>query len=195
MNRFLKVLVPLLLVMALLTASMPAFAASAVSPTEKVIGNIKVYSTTYDGKVQRPRILVWNTLGKRVRPKYYDVKVAGTPKNAGRYVVTVTGKGVYTGSAKGILVIKKARNPFTIVAGKTTFKYSATKQQSTSIKVVGIKEKAQRGHWLSSSYRVHVHRGKLIVSKGFKGEARVAITTLSTTNYKKTRKAITITAK
>ena len=46
MNKVWKVLLPLVLVMALLTASLPAFAAE--SPTTKAIGTVKVSAATYN---------------------------------------------------------------------------------------------------------------------------------------------------
>lgn len=194
MNKVWKVLLPFVLVMALLTASLPAFAAES-SPTTKAIGKVRVSSATYNGKKQTPTVKVYDTTGARISSRYYKVKVTGTPKNAGTYKVTVTAKAPYTGKKTANFVIKKAKNPFTIKAGKTTFKRNRTKNQTTSIKVTGAKG-ARLGKWLSSSSKnVYVRGGKLIVKKGFHGRATISIATYATKNYKVTRKYIRITVK
>ena len=192
MNKVWKVLLPLVLVMALLTASLPAFAAA--SPTTKAIGTVKVSAATYNGKKQTPTVKVYDTTGARISSKYYKVKVAGTPKNAGTYKVTVTAKAPYTGKKTANFVIKKAKNPFTIKAGKTTFKRNRTKNQTTSIKVTGAKG-VKLGKWFSTSSNVYVKGGKIVVRKGFYGSAILSIATLSTANYKYTKKYIRITVK
>lgn len=192
MNKVWKVLLPMVLVMALLTASLPAFAAE--SPTTKAIGIVTVSSKNYNGKKQVPSVKVYDTTGKRVASKYYKVKVAGTPKNAGTYKVTVTGKAPYTGKKTAKFVINKVSNPFTIKAGKTTFKYSKTKNQTTSIKVTGNKG-AKIGKWMSTSPYVYVKGGKIIVKKGFYASATLSVATSSTVNYKYTRKYIKIKVK
>ena len=193
MNKVWKVLLPLVLVMALLTASLPAFAAES-SPTTKAIGTVKVSAATYNGKKQTPTVKVYDTTGARISSRYYKVKVAGTPKNAGKYKVTVTAKAPYTGKKTANFVINKAKNPFTIKAGKTTFKRNKTKNQTTSIKVTGAKG-AKLGKWLSTSPNVYVRGGKIIVKKGFYGRATLSIASLGTANYKYTRKYIRITVK
>lgn len=192
MNKVWKVLLPLVLVMALLTACLPAFAAA--SPTTKAIGRVTVSAKTYTGKKLAPSVKVYDTTGARISSKYYKVKVTGTPKNAGKYKVTVTAKAPYTGKKTATFVIKKAKNPFTIKAGKTTFKRNRTKNQATSIRVYGAKG-AKLGKWLSTSPNVCVKGGKLVVRKGFYGSAIISRATLSTANYKYTRKYIRITVK
>lgn len=194
MNKVWKVLLPLVLVMALLTASLPAFAAES-SPVTKAIGKVKVASATYNGKKQAPTVKVYDTDGKKISSKYYKVKVTGTPKNAGKYKVTVTAKAPYTGKKTATFVIKKAKNPFTIKVGKTTFKRNKAKNQTTSIKVSGLKGKAKLSSWVSSRRGVYVKGGKVIIKKGFSGTARISIKANATKNYKATIRRITITVK
>jgi len=193
MNRFWKGLLPIALVIALLVASIPAFAAP--SPTTKAIGSVKVSSATYNGKKQTPKVTVYDTAGNKISSKYYSVKVKGTPKNAGTYKVTVTAKAPYTGKKTGNFVIKKARNPFKIKVGKQSFKRNRKKNQSTSFRVSGVKGSAKVGRWYSTSSKVYVRGGKVIIKKGFRGSATLSIRTHATKNYKETRKYITITVK
>ena len=193
MNKVWKVLLPIVLVMALLTASLPAFAAA--SPTTKAIGIVTVSAKTYTGKKLAPSVKVYDTTGKRVAAKYYRVTVDGTPKNAGTYKVTVTAKAPYTGKKTANFVIKKAKNPFTIKAGKTTFRRNKYRSQTTSIKVTNVKENAKVGKWSSSNPNVYVKGGKIIVRKGFYGSATLSVRVYATKNYKSARKAIRISVK
>jgi hypothetical protein len=193
MNKVWKVLLPIVLVMALLTASLPAFAAE--SPTTRVIGIVTVSAKTYNGQKQAPRVKVYDTTGKRVPAGYYKVRVAGTPKDAGSYKVTVTGIAPYTGKKTATYVIKKASNPFTIKAGKTTFKRNKNRSQTTSIKVVGVKENAKVGVWQYTNPNVYVKGGKIIVRKGFYGSATLSVKVYATKNYKSARKYIKISVK
>lgn len=193
MNKVWKVLLPIVLVMALLIGTVPAFAAE--SPTTKAIGIVKVSAKTYTGKKLTPTVKVYDTTGKRVNAKYYKVKVTGTPKNAGTYKVTVTAKAPYTGKKTANFVIKKAKNPFTIKIGRTQFTQNKKKNQTTSIKVSGLKGKANLSRWSSTSPYVYVKGGKVIIRKGFKGSASLSIIAKATTNYKWTRKSVTILVK
>jgi hypothetical protein len=186
MNRIWKVLLPLVLVMALLTTAMPAFAAE--SPALIPIGNVKVSTAVYNKEEQPPTVKVYDADGKRISSDYYTVKVAGTPIDAGSYKVTVTAKKPYTGKKTVIYRIKKAKNPFVIETGKSSFRRNKKKDQSTWIKAVGVEEKAQLGPFVSSRSKVQISGGKLIIKRGFYGLARICIKSEATKNYKATRK-------
>jgi hypothetical protein len=179
--------------MALLTASLPAFAAA--SPTTKAIGRVTVSSKIYNGKKQEPTVRVYDTTGKRVLSRYYTARVAGYPRDAGTYRVTVTAIAPYTGKKTVAYVIKRASNPFTIKVGKTTFRRNKYRSQTTSIKVIGVKENAKVGKWSSSSPNVYVKGGKIIVRKGFYGSATLSVKVYATKNYKGARKSIRISVK
>lgn len=192
MNRIWKVLLPMVLVMALLIASMPAFAAE--SPTAKAIGKVKVSSTTYNGKKQSPSIKVYDTAGKRVSSKYYRVKLPSKRIGAGTYKIQITAKAPYTGTLKAKFVIKKARNPFKIKVGKKTFTRNKKKTQSTSISLKNAYTSVFTD-WTTTSSKVFVKGGKLIIKKGFYGTATVSIASKESPNHLRTRKAIKITVK
>lgn len=193
MNKVWKVLLPLVLVMALLTASLPAFAAES-SPTTKAIGKVTVAKSTYNCKKQTPTVKVYDTDGKKISSRYYKVKVTGTPKNAGKYKVTVTAKAPYTGKKTATFVIKKAANPFTIKVGKTTFKRNAKKNQTTKIVISGVKGAAKVTKFSSSRY-VYVKGSKIIVKRGFSGTATIMFKSTASRNYKATTKSVKITVK
>lgn len=192
MYRIWKALLPMVLVMALLIASMPAFAAE--SPTAKAIGKVKVSSTTYNGTKQSPSIKVYDTEGKRVSSRYYTVKLPSKRIGAGTYKIQITAKAPYTGTLKAKFVIKKAKNPFKIKVGKKTFTRNKKKTQSTSISIKNAYT-SQFTEWTTTSSKVFVKGGKLIIKKGFYGTALVSIASKESPNHLRTRKAIRITVK
>ena len=192
MNRIWKVLLPMVLVMALLIASMPAFAAE--SPTAKAIAKVKVSSATYNGTKQSPSIKVYDTAGKRVSSKYYTVKLPSKRIGAGTYKIQITAKAPYTGTLKAKFVIKKAKNPFKIKVGKKTFTRNKKKTQSTSISLTKAYTSVFT-EWTTTSSKVLVKGGKLIIKKGYYGTVTVSIASKESPNHLKTRKAIKITVK
>lgn len=193
MNRIWKVLLPMVLVMALLIASVPAFAAE--SPTAKAIGKVKVSSVTYNGVKQSPSIKVYDTAGKRVSSKYYKVTLYGKRIHAGSYKVKITAKAPYTGTKTTKFVIKKAKNPFRIKVGKKTFIRNKNKTQSTSISITNTKASTQFTNWSSSSSKVYVKGGRVIIKKGYYGTATISITSKESPNHFRTSKLIRITVK
>ena len=193
MYRIWKVLLPLVLVMALLVASVPAFAVE--SPTAKAIGKVKVSSATYNGLKQSPTIKVYDTNGKRVSAKYYKVTLYGKRIGAGSYKIKITAKAPYTGTLQTKFVINKAKNPFRIKVGNKTFTRNKKKTQSTKISITNASESTQFTEWTTNSSKVYVKNGKLFIKKGFYGTARVSIASKESPNHKRTRKEISIKVK
>lgn len=193
MSKLWKVLLPLVLVIALLTVSLPAFAAK--SATAKPIGKVKLKKLTSNGGIWIPSVQVYDIDGERIPSEYYKVKVTGPSKNGNKVKVTVTAKPPYTGTKTVYVPVNKTYNPFAIKVGKTNFTYNRKKNQTTSIKVSGVKGSAKLGKWYSNSRYVYVKGGKVIVKKGFYGTATLSITTYPTESYKATKKSVTITVK
>ena len=193
MSKVWKVLLPLVLVIALLAASMPVFADE--SPSAKAIGKVSISSSTYNGEVQTPSVEVIDVDGNPVASMYYEVAVTGTPKDAGSYKVTVTAIAPYTGTKTAKFVIRKAENPFTIRVSKRTFKRDRKNDQTAWIKASGVMGETKTGRWSSSNSKVSVKGSKIIIKKGFYGWATISISTKATKNYKYTKKSITIRVK
>ncbi len=55
---------------------------------------------TYNGKNQKPEVIVTNSKGKAISSKYYTVTYPKATKNVGEYTVTVKFKKYYSGSKK-----------------------------------------------------------------------------------------------
>jgi hypothetical protein len=193
MNKFWKALVPFVLVLALLMGSVPAIAAE--SATTKAIAKVTIASSTYTGKQQTPKITVYDTDGNVVSSEYYSYKTYGSI-SAGKHKVVVTAKAPYTGKKTGYWYINKAKNPFTITVGKKTFTQNNEKNQTTWIKVSGVWGGSKvLGRWTTTTNNVYAYKGKVTVKKGFHGTATLSITSKEITNFKATKKSVTITVK
>ena len=191
MNRMKKALLPLLLVVALLVATVPAFAVE--SPEVVALASVKAASANYNGSKQVPVLTVKDANGNTVPEGNYTFKLNKTAKNAGSYKVTVTGIGNYTGTVKGTFKINKIKNPFNIRCKNTLFRYSKKRDRKSTIYVYGLKERSQtKITWKTSNKKIKVSNGKLIVKKGFKGSATVTASSKATKNYKATKKSIKI---
>ena len=66
---------------------------------------------TYNGNVRKPAVIVKNTAGKQISSSYYTVTYASGRKNVGKYKVTVTFSGRYSGTVTKY---------FTIIPQKTS---------------------------------------------------------------------------
>lgn len=204
MISFKKALLPVLLIIALLVATVPAFAfaegeapATSATPsvTVKKLAKMTITNTKYNGKKQVPKVKVYDEDGKVVSSEYYKVKVTGYPKNAGTYAVKVSGKGIYTGTLTGKYVIKKIANPFWIKLGRSEIPYRQHRRSVTRLRAKGVKGKAELSDWTVSKSGVYVNGHWAYITPGFKGKVRLSITAKETKNYKATTKSVTITVK
>jgi len=92
---------------------------------------------TYNGKIKTPSVTVKNSAGTTLASKYYTVTYASGRKNVGKYKVTVTFKGNYSGSKT---LYFKINPPKTTIAkltpAKKCIRVSVAKQ---STQVTGYK--------------------------------------------------------
>ena len=197
MNRFSKALLALLLVASLL-AAIPAFAVPSSPGVAGRIVRADIEETTYNRQVQTPVITVYDENDNEVDAAHYSVDITGTPKNVKSkgYPVTISGILPWTGTVEGIFWIRKAINNFRITADKYSFKYSATRDQTTKLHPAAVKGGAHLV-FRSSSRNVVVDgpNRKVTIKKGFKGSATITCTAQETTNYKRTSRTIKITVK
>ncbi|MCM1569677.1 MAG: hypothetical protein NC081_09565 [Roseburia sp.] len=173
-----------------ITFTIKAKSVSGLSATAKAV--------TYSGKNQTAGIVVKD--GSKTLKKGTDYTVSGTTKakKAGKYTITIKGKGNYSGTKKITFTIKKASQKIT-VKGTTSVKASTVKKASKKyqLKVSGVKEKAKVSY-KSDSKKITVDKnGKVTVKKGTKKgtKATITITVASTGNYKKTTKKVTFQVK
>ncbi len=130
-------------------------------PTIYKVGKVSLSKTsyTYNGKVQKPSVVVKDSNGKTISSAHYTVKYASGLKSAGTYKVTITFKGNYSGTKTLTYKI----NPISVSKCKITLsKTSCTyngKAQKPSVTV-----KNANGTKLStSSYTVTYASGRKTV--------------------------------
>ena len=176
-------------------------------------------SGTYNGKVQNLSV---KTIGGNVLKADTDYtltiadskgKAVTSPKAAGKYTATVTGRGSYTGTATATFTINKAANTLKI-KGKTvkiSKKKVAKKAQKRGVtKVIKFTKKGQgtRTYKLISAkkgkksfkkkFAVNAKTGKLTVKKKLKKgtyKVRVRVTAKGSANYNAAAQTVTITVK
>lgn len=118
---------------------------------------LSVSSYTYNGKVKKPSVRVKDIEGKVITPSNYTVSYTGGRKNVGRYKVTITFKGNYSGSVKktfdilpqgtSISKVTSTKKGFTVKWKKQKvqtsgyqIQYSANKSFGKNTKIVTVKK-------------------------------------------------------
>lgn len=176
---------------------------------------LKNASKNYSGKVQNPAVKSVTLNGKTIPESAYTVSILNakgtakaSPKNAGSYVVKITGNmsEYYTGSAKATYKINPVANTIKF-AGKSTkkaltikVKRSSVKKKAKTFKItrkgkgkISITKKcsAKRKKYISLS------KGKVVLKKKApKGKYKFIITVAANSNWKKTKsKLITLKVK
>ena len=179
---------------------------------------------TYNGKVQRPKVV---SVGGMTLKSGTDCTIKwsnDSPKDAGTYTVTVTGKGVYKGTAKASFRIAKASNPFKAKAKKVKIKFRKLRKKARTIKrakavkltsVMGKvtykkvsvskirktksgKKTVKAGKKTAAKFKVNKKTGKITLKKGIKKgtyKLKVKVTAAGNNNYKAGTRTITVRIK
>ena len=103
-------------------------------------------SYTYNGKTKTPTVTVKGSNGKTISKSYYTVKYASGRKNIGKYKVTVTFKGNYSGTKTLYFTI----NP-KIKLSATKYTYDGKTKQPT-VKITNSSGKKIATKYYSVSY-------------------------------------------
>jgi len=86
-------------------------------------------SYTYNGKTKKPTVTVKDSKGKTISKSYYTVKYASGRKNVGKYKVTVTFKGNYSGTKTLYFTINPVKTSITkLTAAKKALTVSISKK-------------------------------------------------------------------
>ena len=140
---------------------------------------------TYNGKVQKPKVKTIKGLSLKAGSDYTMDWSTDNSKNAGTYLVTIDGKGNYSGSTDAIYTIKKAKNPMKLKGKTIQLKKKKLKKKSQNIK-------------RAKAFKVSKAKGKLtykLVSakkagKNFKKKFKINAKTGKITVKKKTKKGL-----
>lgn len=123
-------------------------------------------SFTYNGKVQKPSVIVCGVDGKTLKTSDYTVTYSFGSKNVGNYHVTVRMKGNYTGSyTYSYRILPKATSIKKMTAGKKKFtvSWTAKKTQTDGYQVQYSLKKNMSD--AKSSYAKKATRNLLTISK------------------------------
>ncbi len=90
---------------------------------------LSVTSYTYNGKTKKPTVTVKGSNGKTISKSYYTVKYASGRKNVGKYKVTITFKGNYSGTKTLYFKINPVKTSITkLTAAKKALTVSISKK-------------------------------------------------------------------
>ena len=104
-------------------------ASNATTPITKCTISLAKASVTYNGKTQKPKVVVKTSKGKALTEgKDYTVKYPKGMKNPGTYTVTVTFKGNYSGKKTLTFTIAPKAPTLKVKAAKKSAKLSWNKQ-------------------------------------------------------------------
>ena len=152
---------------------------------------------TYNGSVQKPKVILQDSAGKNIASKYYTVSYSNAnSKKVGKYTVTVTFSGNYAGTEQLSYTIRKAKNPLTVKKKSVTYNRSSlTKAQSFSI---GVSKKQGNVTFTpavaakKAGIKV-TNKGKVTVPKKCKaGTYKIIVNADGNRNYKAGSKTVTV---
>lgn len=197
MKSLKKVALTLMTVVMMLLMSTSVFAAD--SPVKSSF-NASMTKTTsvYNGKKQNLKdlVVVTKANGKKIAAKYYDVKVNKTCKDAGKYTVTVTGKGKYAGYVQKLTYTVTAKTQ-KVTVKKDSYTTTAAKVKN-KVKSFnpGVTFKKGTATYTTNNSNIKVGKnGKIYVAKGTKKGTYQVRVTVKAKNYQKVTKYIKVTVK
>ena len=156
-------------------------------------------SYTWNGKAKTPGVTVKNNGVLMTKGTDYDVTYAAGRIKPGKYKVTVTFKGDYSGETFTTLTIKKAANTLSVKPKTGTVKYKALKKKNQTLAVTKVltvtKNKGKVTYKkLSGNSKITVSSsGKVTVKKKLKKgthKIKVRVTAAGTTYYNKATKNV-----
>ena len=195
MKSIKKVALTVLAAVMMLIMSTTVFAADSPVKTSFNASLAKA-TVTYNGKIQNPTVVVTNANGKALKAKYYKVTYAADCKDAGKYTVTVTGKGKFAGY-KEVLTYRILPKTQKVTVKRDTYTVAAkTVKKTTKSYNPGITAKKGTITYKTNNSNIKVGKnGKIYVSKGTKKGIYKVRVTVKAKNYKKVTKYIQITVK
>lgn len=150
-------------------------------------------SCIYNGKVQKPAVIVTDSTGNKLTGESYSVKYAAGCTDTGTYAVKVTFRGNYKGSKSLSYRIDWAEQNITVKTSSKTYTYTAVKTKAKTFSI-GASAKTALSYKSSNTKYVTVDKnGKVTVKKGTPGGTyTVTVTAAQNKNYNKASKTVVI---
>ena len=150
-------------------------------------------SCIYNGKVQKPAVIVTDSTGNKLTGESYSVKYAAGCTDTGTYAVKVTFRGNYKGSKSLSYRIDWAEQNITVKTTSKTYAYTAIKTKAQTFSI-GASAKTALSYKSSNTKYVTVDKnGKVTVKKGTPGGTyTVTVTAAQNKNYNKASKTFVI---
>ena len=149
---------------------------------------VKLAATTYayNGKAKEPAVIVKDAKGNTIPTAYYTVKYASGRKNVGKYKVTVTFKGLYSGSKTLYFTVNPAKTSVkSVSAAKKSLKVTLNKKttQTTGYQI----QYATSSKFKSAKTKTVSNKTTKVTLKGLKAKKTyyIRVRTYKTVNGKK----------
>ena len=150
-------------------------------------------SCIYNGKVQKPAVIVTDSMGNKLTGESYSVKYAAGCTDTGTYAVKVTFRGNYKGSKSLSYRIDWAEQNITVKTSSKTYTYTTVKAKAQTFSI-GASAKTALSYKSSNTKYVTVDKnGKVTMKKGTPGGTyTVTVTAAQNKNYNKASKTVVI---
>ena len=150
-------------------------------------------SCIYNGKVQKPAVIVTDSTGNKLIGEFYSIKYDSGCKDVGEYTVKVTFKGNYKGSKSLSYRIHPISQNITVKTSSKTYTYTTVKTKAQTFSI-GASAKTALSYKSSNTKYVTVDKnGKVTVKKGTPGGTyTVTVTAAQNKNYNKASKTVVI---
>ena len=156
-----------------------------ISPAEITAVNVSKTAFTYNGKVQKPGIVSVMAGELRLPSTEYALEYSDSQsKTVGKYSLTVTGRGNYSGSQTVTYSIAKAANTLKLKGKTATVKYKKLKKKNQKLaaaKVITFTNKGQGAKTYTKTkgnkkISINKKTGQVTVKKGLKkGKYKVTV--------------------
>lgn len=144
-------------------------------------------NTVYNGKVQKPSIVVKGADGKKIASSNYNVKYSGGYKNVGTYTITITFKGNYSGNVSKTFMILPKETAISKVAPVS--KGFDIKWKKQNVQTTGYQIQYAANNQFTGAKTITVSKNATVSKKVTKLEANkkyyIRIRTYKTTGSKK----------
>lgn len=150
---------------------------------------------TYNKKVNKPMVIVKGSDGKIIPEENYNVTYSKKCVRVGKYTVTISFKGNYSGTVKKTFTIGKALNTLKVKPMTKEIKFSTLKKKQQQVKLT-VSKNIGKVTYKTSSKNIIVKNGKITIKKGtHKGIYTVKVSAKGDANYRAGIKTIKIKVK
>lgn len=148
---------------------------------------------TYNGKTHKPKVVAIDSNSETIPTSSYDVEYPSSCIDPGKYKVTITFKGNYSGTYIKSFSVSKADQKITAEVSAKKYKASVVKNKAQKFSIKAKAKTALKYKSSNTKYVTVTSKGNVTVKKNTpKGTYKVFITASANTYYNKATKTVYI---